>query len=106
VRINTNGLGNLVHGRNILPELTGLVDVLSVSLNAEDADKYETLCRPRWGKESYEAIKSFIREAKRYVPRVIATVVDHPAVNVPRCRQIVEEELGVEFRLRAYNLVG
>jgi TatD DNase family protein len=106
VRINTNGLGNLIHGRNILPELAGLVDVLSVSLNAEDAEKYEALCRPRWGKESYEAIKSFIREAKRYIPRVIATVVDHPAVDVARCRQIVEEELGVEFRLRAHNLVG
>ena len=106
VRINTNGLGNLIHGRNILPELAGLVDVLSVSLNAEDADKYEALCRPRWGKESYEAIKSFIREAKRYIPRVIATVVDHPAVDVARCRQIAEGELGVEFRLRAHNLVG
>ncbi len=106
VRINTNGLGNLIHGRDIVPELAGLVDVLSVSLNAEDADKYEALCRPHWGKESYEAIKSFIREAKRLIPRVIATVVDHPAVDVQRCRQIVEEELGVEFRLRAYNLVG
>jgi len=106
VRINTNGLGNLIHGRNILPELAGLVDVLSVSLNAEDADKYEALCRPQWGKGSYEAIKSFIREAKRVIPRVIATAVDHPAVDVQRCRQIVEEELGVEFRLRAYNLVG
>jgi TatD DNase family protein len=106
VRINTNGLGNLIHGRNILPELAGLVDVLSVSLNAEDAEKYQELCRPPWGKESYAAIKSFIREAKRYIPRVIATVVDHPAVDVERCRQVAEEELGVGFRLRAYNLVG
>jgi TatD DNase family protein len=106
VRINTNGLGNLIHGRNILPELAGLVDVLSVSLNAEDADKYQTLCQPHWGRESYGAIKSFIREAKRHIPRVIATVVDHPEVDVMRCRQIAEEELGVEFRLRAYNLVG
>jgi TatD DNase family protein len=106
VRINTNGLGNLIHGRNIIPELEGLVDVLSVSLNAEDAEKYEALCRPRWGKESYEAIKSFIREAKLHIPRVIATVVDHPEVDVPGCRRIAEEELGVEFRLRAYNLVG
>jgi TatD DNase family protein len=106
VRLNTNGLGNLIHGRNILPELAGLVDVVSVSLNAEDAEKYQELCRPPWGKESYEAIKSFIREAKQYIPRVIATVVEHPAVDVQRCRQVVEKELGVAFRLRAYNLVG
>ena len=106
VRLNTNGLGNLIHGRDILPELAGLVDVLSVSLNAEDAEKYQALCRPRWGKESYEAVKSFIREAKRYIPRVIATVVEHPEVDVAKCRRIIEEELGVSFRLRAYNLVG
>jgi TatD family-associated radical SAM protein len=86
--------------------LAGLVDVLSVSLNAEDADKYQALCQPHWGRESYRAIKSFIREAKRHIPRVIATVVDHPEVDVMKCRQIAEEELGVEFRLRAYNLVG
>jgi len=106
VRLNTNGLGNLIHGRNILPELAGLIDVLSVSLNAEDAEKYQQLCRPPWGKESYGAIKAFIREAKQYIPRVIATIVDHPAVDVQKCRQVVEQELGVTFRLRAYNLVG
>jgi TatD DNase family protein len=106
VRVNTNGLGNVIHGRNIVPELVGLVDVISVSLNAEDAEKYQALCRPAWGEESYGAIKSFIREAKGHLPRVIATVVDHPEVDVKRCRQVAEEELGAEFRVRAYNLVG
>ncbi|MDH7499875.1 MAG: TatD family nuclease-associated radical SAM protein, partial [candidate division NC10 bacterium] len=106
VRLNTNGLGNLIHGRNILPELAGLIDVLSVSLNAEDAEKYQQLCRPPWGKASFEAIKAFLREAKQYIPRIIATAVDHPAVNAQKCRQLAEEELGVSFRLRAYNLVG
>jgi len=106
VRINTNGLANLVHQRNIVPELAGLVDAISVSLNAENAEKYQELCRPPWGKESYGALKLFIREAKRYLPRVIATAVDHPAIDAERCRQVAQTELGVEFRLRPLQILG
>lgn len=106
VRLNTDGLGNFVHKRNILPELAGLIDTVSVSLNAQDAQTYARLCRSKYGGEAYPAVKDFIREAKKYVPQVIATVVTHPDVSVERCRQIAEEELGVLFRAREYNEVG
>lgn len=106
VRINTDGLANLVHGRNILPELKGLVDSISVSLNAENAERYAKICRPPQGEIAYEAVKAFIKEARNYIPEVQATVVTLPGVPVERCREIAEKELGVRFRAREYNEVG
>lgn len=64
IRIDTNGTANLFWGRNILPELKGLIDSISISLNAENAEVYERICRPLYGQQTYEAIIDFIREAK------------------------------------------
>ena len=105
VRIDTNGHGNLVHKRNILPELAGLVDAVSVSLNAQNADIYFKISQPKFGVETYEAVKDFIRESKKYIPEVIATVVSAPEVDVDACR-IIADELGARFRVREYNVVG
>jgi len=104
VRINTNGQGNLIHGKNILPELNGIVDNMSVSLDAEDAKKYEKICRPAI-KGSYEGVLSFIREAVKIIPEVKVTIVKIPGVNVEKCR-IIAEGLGVELRVRDFDMVG
>jgi TatD DNase family protein len=105
VRIDTNGHANLINKRNVLPELAGLVDAVSVSLNAQNAELYNKISQPSFGIETYEAVKDFIREAKKYIPDVTATVVSAPEVDVEACRKIVEE-LGVKFRVREYNVVG
>ncbi len=104
VRINTNGHGNLIHGRNILPELQGIVDSISVSLDAEDEIKYEEVCKPVF-KDAFQAVISFIKEAKKYIPHVKITVVRIPEVNINKCKALVEE-LGVELRIREFNVVG
>lgn len=106
VRLDTDGLGSLVHGRNIIPELVGLIDSISVSLNAADGAQYATLCPSRHGEAAYEAVKDFIREARKHLPDVQATVVTVPGLDVEKCRRIVEEDLGVRFRPREYNNVG
>jgi TatD DNase family protein len=105
VRIDTNGHGNLIHKRNILSELKGLVDAVSVSLNAQNAELYEKLSQPKFGAAAYEAVKEFIRDAKNYIPDVTATVVSAPGVDVDACRKIAEE-LGAKYRVREYNVVG
>jgi TatD DNase family protein len=105
VRIDTNGHANLIHKRNVLPELAGLVDAVSVSLNAQNAGVYEKLTQPKFGIETYEAVKDFIREAIKYIPDVTATVVSAPGVDVEACRKIAGD-LGVKFRVREYNVVG
>ncbi|GAB4253904.1 TatD family hydrolase [Deferrisoma sp.] len=104
IRVNTDGLASAVHGRNVPAELAGLVDAVSVSLNAPDAETYERLCRP--GVEgAYEAVLGFLREAREHIPEVTASVVAVPGLDLEACRRRAEE-LGVRFRVRPYNEVG
>lgn len=105
VRIDTNGHGNLIHNRSIAPELKGLIDSVSVSLNCESSEKYEKLCRPSYGKKTFDEIRRFIIECKEYIPDVSITVIDMPGVDLEKCRQIAKE-LGVGFRIRQYDEVG
>jgi TatD DNase family protein len=105
VRIDTNGHANLIHKRNVLPELAGIVDAVSVSLNAQNAGLYEKLTQPKFGSMTYDAVKEFIGEAKKYIPDVTATVVSAPGVDVEACR-LIAEGLGAKFRVREYNVVG
>lgn len=106
VRINTDGQANLVYGRNIVPELKGLVDAVSVSLNAPNAAQYHRLCRSPFGEKGFQGVLDFIREAKRAIPEVVATAVEIPGVDMEDCRKLAEEELGVSFKRRAYDEVG
>jgi TatD DNase family protein len=105
IRIDTDGLANLVHGRNILPELK-FVDSISVSLNAPDSETYQGIIQTPFKDGAYPAIIGFLREAKRYIPEVVATVVAVPGLDIEACRKVAEGELGVKFRVREYNLVG
>ncbi|OGF47951.1 MAG: radical SAM protein [Candidatus Firestonebacteria bacterium RIFOXYA2_FULL_40_8] len=106
VRIDTNGQGNLIHGRNILPELKGLVDAVSVSLNASNSDDYQRICFSQFKEAAYTGVKEFLKEAKKYIPEVTASVVTVPGIDVEACRKIAEEELKVSFRIRQFGRVG
>lgn len=100
VRLNTNGHANMIYRRNVAPELEGLVDVISISLNESTAEKYEQVCHPRFGAETYYSILNFAKECKAYIPEVILSVVD--VINeedIEACRRMADN-LGVEFRVR------
>ena len=101
-RINTNGLSDLLHDRGTAPELKGLVDAISISLNAASAEKYDALCHPKFGLESWPAILKFTENVKKYVPDVTMSVVGGtiPKEDVEICRHIAEDQLGVKFRVR------
>ena len=101
IRIDTNGTANLFWGRNVLPDLKGLIDSISISLNAESAGTYEKICRPLFGPATYGAVVDFIKEAKKCIPDVEATVVNLPTVNIEKCKEIASN-LGVKFRVRPY----
>lgn len=106
VRIVTNGHGNLIHQRNIVPELAGLVSAVSISLNTENEEKYLSICRPQFGEGTYKEIKKFILECKKYIPHVEITALDMDGVNITECEKIARDELGVSFRKRRYNHPG
>ncbi len=104
VRINTNGQGNLIHKRNILPELAGVVDSLSVSLDAPDSETYERICLPASG-GTFEGVLEFIREARKYFADVQATVIEMDGVDIEKCRELART-LSVDLRVRKLDVVG
>jgi TatD DNase family protein len=104
-RINTDGQANLVYGRNILPELAGLIDTISVSLNAADADTYGRLCGTPFGADGFDAVCAFLREAPAHIPHVVASAVTVPGLDIEAVERLARE-LGVEFRMREFAEVG
>jgi TatD family-associated radical SAM protein len=105
VRINTDGLANLVHKRNVLPELATCVDSLSISLNAQTEAIYDRHCVPALP-GSYAAVLEFLKQAPNYIPEVSATAIEGlEGVDIAACQRIAEE-LGVTFRKRTLGLVG
>ncbi len=105
-RLNSNGHGSYIAGHDITPELVGLIDHVSVSLNAADADTYNEICSPQIP-DAWEKTVEFIRSAKAQGMDVTATVVAIPEkVDIEACRKFAEDELKVKFRVREYDLVG
>lgn len=102
IRINTNGLADLIHGQSVSKKLEGLIDTVSISLNASNAKKYEKLCHPIFGKDAFVGILQFAAEAKKYIPNVIFTVVDTISPEeIEACRKIAED-LQITYRVRTY----
>lgn len=99
-RLNTDGHGNYINKRNILPELKGLIDSLSVSLNTSDPEQYARLMKI--DKSLFYEMVNFTKEAKKYIPEIVVTVVDLKEVDQEKARKFAEEELGVKFRTREY----
>lgn len=99
VRVNTDGLGSLVNKTNILPQMQGVVDALSVSLNAQNETVYNRHCQPQLA-GSYQAMLDFLKQAPDYIPAVTASAINGlEGVDIDACREIAEG-LGVRFRQR------
>ena len=77
IRVNTNGLSDLINGRSTAKSFHGLVDAVSVSLNASTPEKYVELCHPKYGLDALPAILTFTKDVVQYVPEVDMTVVDN-----------------------------
>lgn len=105
IRLDTDGLANLVHERDVLPELAGLIDSISISMNAPDPQAYVKTCPSKYGEEAFYAMLSFLEKAKEFIPEVTATAVSIPEMDVEACKKLAKE-MGVNFRLRKYQEVG
>ncbi|MBQ4123734.1 radical SAM protein [bacterium] len=103
IRINTNGHANLVYKRNVLPELKGLIDKFSVSLNGESEEVYNKISLPNI-EGAYTAVKEFIKEAVIEGFGTTATIVTNYKgydVDMQRCIEITKD-LGAQFRERPW----
>ena len=103
VRINTNGHANLIHGRDICPELRGRIDTLSISLNSDNAKDYDALCHPIQGEIAYQAMLDFAAQAANYVPNVVFTIVDKDKSEeeIENCKRIAAQR-NVKLRIRSF----
>jgi len=103
-RVNTNGLGELEHGYVFADQFAGLLDTVSISLNASNAERYLALTRSRFGISSYEAMLTFAEHCRPYVPNVVLTVVEkvEDAEEIALCRRICAER-GLTLRVRPYE---
>lgn len=102
IRINTNGLAELITGRRASLELDGRVDAVSISLNASTAEKYDKLCHSKFGLEAFSAILRFTAGAVLNVPHVRMTVVSTmPKEEIDACRKVCES-VGADFYIREY----
>lgn len=101
-RLNTNGLGNVQHGRDIIPELAKVIDMVSISLNEADAEKYDAVCHSDFGKVAFAEVLQFAQKCVRAGIATKLSVVDViSAEDIERCREIAAE-IGAELRVRAY----
>ncbi len=104
VRVNTNGLSDLIHAKQTAPMFEGYVDVISISLNTPDPEEYYRLTRSKFGEESFDALLAFAGEVKKYVPKVVLTTVETTisAEDEAQCRDICQR-IGVTYRIRPWE---
>lgn len=104
IRINTNGLADLIWNEATAPKLQGLIDCVSVSLNATNKEDYLKVVRPKFGIEAYDAMLKFTRDCTNYVPNVVMTVVDVVTTKEEQeiCREICNS-VGATLRVRPYE---
>ena len=103
IRLNTNGLSDLINKSDCTAErMVGLIDSVSVSLNASDAEKYEKIVKPSFGTNSFDAMIKFTKDCQKYIPSVKVTVVDTIGEDeIEKCRKLCEQN-GIELRVRTY----
>ena len=104
IRLNTNGVGSLINKRNIAPELEGLIDTVSISLNNPDPEEYAKLVRSKYGVKSFQEMIDFAKECKKYVPNVVMstvyTTISHEEEK--KCKEICDK-IGAEYRIRPWE---
>jgi TatD family-associated radical SAM protein len=105
IRLNTDGLANLVYGRDVTADLAAVLNSLSVSLTAQDATTYNRHTRPKRN-DAYPAMLDFVRAARARGSDVTVTAIDGlEGVDIPACQRIAED-LDVHFRRRVLDAVG
>lgn len=104
IRVNTNGLANLLYNEDVSYKFEGWCDAVSISLNTPNPDRYFELTRNDYGKESFEGMLDFAKKVKAYVDVVKMTTVATTITKEEedKCRKICES-IGVEYRIREFE---
>lgn len=103
IRVNTNGQSDIINNRRTAPEFAGLVDKISISLNAPSPGQYAAICRPESGEMAFDSILTFAADVKEFVPDTVFSVVRGTISDsdIDKCRRIAAE-YNVPIRVREY----
>lgn len=103
VRLDTIGHAKLLYPeRKAAEELADAgMKIVSVSLNAHDEETYNRLCVPK-SRNAYSKMLEFAREVSKSGIELRFTVVNLPAVDIPKCREIAKEYCA-DFKVRGYG---
>lgn len=103
VRINTNGLSDLINNKPTAMLLSGKIDTMSISLNASCSEEYQKVSRPEYGDKAFNAILAFAEDCKKCIPRVIFSVVDVISKEeIEKCQKL-SQQMGIQLRVRKYD---
>lgn len=102
IRLNTNGLGNLYNKRDIVPDLAKVIDTISISLNAPDAESYNKVTRPQFD-NAYDALLEFATECNKVIKKTQFSIVDVLSPeDIARCQTIADKR-GIYLRVRKFG---
>lgn len=104
VRVNTNGLSDLIHNKDTAPMFKGHVDIISISLNTPNKEEYYKLTRNKFGEDAFDALLQFAEKVKDYVPKVMLTTVATTITEEEQeeCLKICDR-IGVTYRIRPWE---
>lgn len=100
VRVNTNGLADLIHKKKTAQLLKDNIDSISISLNAPNKERYNEIVKPKFGEESFEALLQFARDCKEYVKEVNFSLVDIISEEEIEEAKKLAEEMNIPLRVR------
>lgn len=103
VRVNTNGLSDLIHKKKTAILLKDNIDSISISLNAPNKDVYTRVTRPKYGEVSFEYMINFAKECKEYISEVVFSVVDEISQEEIEMSKVLANELGIDLKVRNKN---
>ncbi len=99
-RINTNGQANLIHNKDVTDVIVTSCDVINVSLNESNAQKYQQHCHSKFGEKAYDALIEFAKLCKQRGGNVVFSVVDSIGErDVAECQKLADK-LGIPLRVR------
>lgn len=103
LRLNTNGLSDLINERQTAAELCNAFDTISISLNAPTEDEYMSVTRPKY-KNAFESMKKFTSDCTSIgTAKIVMTVVDVIPPEQIKASEKLAESLGAELRIRTYQ---
>lgn len=105
IRLITNGHGNLINKRSVVKELSKYIDAVSISLHTETKDKYNRICRPSFGENTFDNVLEFVKECKALIPKVEVTFLEMPEADIAACKKLAAE-LNVDYRIRKLGMAG